>query len=193
MSVLFWLGFGLLWIIVVVQGFALLEVLRQIGFIQKRLGPRQGALIMQGIVKGGDPLPELAGSAASDLRPARWEDYLNPVFSVIVLLSTHCNVCRTIAGDLTRFAAEIKNEAAIIVLLDGKSDEVQEFIDKTQLDRRLVILDEQKITAERLGVMWNPAAVTIRNGRLGEAAIINDLDQLEALVETKEAEYAYAQ
>ena len=189
MNILFWMSFALLWIIVAVQGFALLEVLRQIGYIRKQLGSRQGALIMKGVVKAGDPLPDLVGYSALGRRSVSWEEYLNPVFSVVVLLSTHCTVCRTLAKDVTRFAAEVKDEAAIIVILEGRSNEVQTFINETQLDRSIVIIDENKINAERFGVMWNPAAITIRNGRLGEAAIVNDIDQLDALVASKEAEY----
>lgn len=189
MNILFWMSFALLWIIVAVQGFALLEVLRQIGYIRKQLGSRQGALIMKGVVKAGDSLPDLVGYSAIGRRSVIWKEYLNPVFSVVVLLSTHCTVCRTLANDLTRFAAEVKDEVAIIVILEGRSNEVQTFINETQLDRSMVIIDENKINAERFGVMWNPAAITIRNGRLGEAAIVNDIDQLDALVASKEAEY----
>lgn len=190
MTLIFWVSFGLLWILVVIQGLAFLEVLRQIGQLRKQVGPQQGALIMQGAVKAGDPLPQLVGLSASTLRPARWEDYLDPHFSVVVLLSTHCITCRAIAEDLTRLAADVSDEAAIIVLVEGKIDEAQAFIAKTRLNPRLVVIDEKGETAKQFGVLWNPAAITIRGKKLSEAAIINDINQLNALVRAEEANHA---
>lgn len=190
MTPIFWISFGLLWILVVIQGLAFLEVLRQVGQLRRQVGPQQGALIMQGAVKTGDTLPQLVGLSASNLRPARWEDYLDPHFSVVVLLSTHCITCRAIAEDLTRLADDVSDEAAIITLVEGKIDEAQTFIAKTRLDPRLVIIDEQGETAKQLNVLWNPAAITIRGKKLGEAAIINDTYQLNALVRAEESNHA---
>jgi len=190
MSPIFWVSFGLLWILVVIQGLAFLELLRQVGQLRKQVGPQQGVLIMQGAVKAGAPLPQLFGLSARNLHPARWEDYLDAHFSVVVLLSTHCITCRAIAEDLTRLAADVSEEAAIIVIVEGKIDEVQAFIAKTQLNLRIVIIDEEGETAKQLNVLWNPAAITVRGRKLGEAAVINDIDQLNALVRAEEANHA---
>ena len=189
MSVFFWVSFGILWLLVVIQGFAFLEVLRQVGQIRHQLEPQQGALLIQGAVQEGDALPELEGYSAKDHRRAKWEDYLNPTLSVVVLLSTHCLTCRSLAEDITQFVDDIKKDASIIVILEGKEDEVQEFINATRLDRSIVIIDEKKITAQRLGVIWNPAAITVPEGKLGKAAVIHDIHQLSALVHSQEAKH----
>ena len=190
MTSIFWVSFGLLWFLVIIQGLAFLEMLRQIGQLRKQVGPQQGALIMQGAVNAGDPLPQLVGLSAHNLHPARWEDYLDPHFSIVVLLSTHCITCRTIAEDLTRLAGDVSDEVGIMVFVEGKIDEAQAFIAKTRLNPRLVVIDEQGETAKELNVLWNPAAVTIRGKKLGEALIINDSHQLNALVRAKEVDYA---
>lgn len=189
MSVFFWLSFGVLWLLVVVQGFAFLEVLRQIGQIRHQLEPQQGALIIQGAVQEGDPLPALEGYSAKDHRRANWEDYLNPTLSVVVLLSTHCIICRSLAEDITQLADDVKENVSIIVILGDKEDEVQKFLNVTRLDRSIVIIDEKKITAQRFGVTWNPAAITVSEGKLGKAAVINDIHQLSALVHSQEVKH----
>jgi len=193
MNVLFWISFALLWLLVIIQGFAFLEVLRQIGQINKRLGTRLGARIMPGAIKAGDPPPELGGIAAHTLQPARWEDYLNPRFSVILLLSTHCYTCRMLAEDIPPFAKEVKDEAAILVIVQGRQQEVEELITKAKLPPNLVVIDEDQTTAKRFGVLWTPAAITIRQGKLGEASVITDIDSLSTLIYSQEAEHVLAQ
>lgn len=185
MWAIFWVSFGLLWVIVAIQSFAFLELLRQIGQIRQQLGPRQGALVMKDAVNTGGPLPELTGLSAVDLRPARWDDYLGKDFSVVVALTTRCNSCRLIAEELTGFAGELGDAVSIAVLVEGSVDEVANFLTATRLNPRMVIIDEDGITTKAFGINWNPGAVTIWGRKLGEAAIVNDVDQINALIEAK--------
>jgi hypothetical protein len=191
MQIIFWVSFALLWLLVAIQGFTLLEVLRQIGQIRKQIGPQQGAF-MQKSGMTGEPLPDVSGRRATDLLPANWHDYLQTDFGVIVLLSTSCITCRTIAEDLSRFAVNVKGEASIVAFVQGPLDEAQTFVTSTGLDRRLVIIDEKGTTARRLRVEWNPGVVTIRKQKIDQIGIINTVDQLDNLIHTKEREHVIA-
>lgn len=178
----FWVSYAALWIIVAIQSFALVEVLRQIGLIRKQLEPQQGALIVPDAVAPGSALPELSGLSAETMLPARWDEYLHARLGIIVCLTAHCTSCHAIADDLTGLAADVRPDATIVALVEGSRDEVQGFIEQTGLDPRLVIIDEGGQTLKRLGVSWNPGAVTVREGRLGEAAIVNSVMQISALI-----------
>jgi hypothetical protein len=182
---IFWVSFGLLWVIVVIQGFAFLEVIRQVGQIRRFLGDKQGVLFMPDTVETGASLPELSGQAAETLQPAQWEGYLGPGLNLLILLTAHCMSCRHIAEELTGYAADIKKEATITAIVEsreGQSEEALVFLRETKLDPRMVIVDEGGKTAKRLGVSWNPAVVTIYGRKIGKAAIVNDVYQLHGLL-----------
>lgn len=190
MNTVFWISFGALWALVAIQGFAFLEVLRQLGQIRERLGPEVGALIVPGAVNTGALLPELRGLAATDLRPVTWDDYLNTEVSAVVILRANCSSCQVVARDLTGFAKEVKAEATVVALVEGTVAEVQAFIAKTQLDPRMVIIDEGGTTTRRLGVTFDPGAVIVRGRTLGYAAIVNSVKQVHALIHEKERKEA---
>lgn len=183
---LFWMSYASLWAIVVIQGFAFLELLRQIGVIRKELGPKQGALIVPGAVNSGERLPELLGRAATTLRAVtNWDDYLGTGLSLIVCLKVGCDSCHEIAADLTGFAADVRNDSTVVALVEGSGDEVRTFVKETHLAPSMVIIDEGGTMTRRLGVSWNPGAVTVRGRKLGEAAILNSVSQLAALIYDK--------
>jgi len=46
----------------------------------------------------------------------------------------------------------------------------------------MVIIDEGGVTAKRLGVAWNPGAITIEQRKIGEGAIVNTISQLASLI-----------
>lgn len=184
MPAIYWVSYVLLWLLVLVQGFAFLEVLRQIGVIRKQLEPQQGALLVPNAVETGAPLPELSGQAATTMLPAHWDSYLPAGAKpcLLVGLTTHCLSCRAIAEELTGFVADVRDDATVLAFVEGPLGEAQDFIRQTSLDPRLVVIDEAGATMKRIGVSWNPGVVIVRQRRLGEAAIVNSVTQLGALV-----------
>lgn len=181
----FWLSYAVLWALVAIQGFAFLELLRQVGQIRRELGPKQGALIVPGAVDTGATLPELSGLGAADLRPARWDSYLGADQSLAIFLTTRCVSCRTIAEDLSGFAIDVRREAGVVVVVEGSIQEVSAFIREAGLDQHMVVIDEKGATSKRLGITWSPAAVTIKGRQIGDAAIVNSIDQIHALIHDK--------
>lgn len=182
MTSLFWLSFALLWALVVVQGLAFLELLRQVAQLRKDVGPSLGALIVPGVVEVGAPLPPLAGVRASDGGKAAWSDYLLKESGVIVLLRSGCVSCHTLAAELSNFASSVKTDFFTVAVIEGRRDETVEFIRHTGLDASLVVIDEEGATAHRLGVSFSPGAVSVRDGSLYQAGIVNNVTQVHALL-----------
>ena len=139
MNLLFLISFVLLWLIVAIQGFALIEVLRQIGLLRQESPPREDILVTLKAVKTGEPLPALAGISAEHLQPVLWQDFLPDSFGVAILLSTHCQTCRELARELPSFIAESNAAMPTIIIIDGVQKEVLEFINEMGLDRHLVV------------------------------------------------------
>jgi hypothetical protein len=190
MQTLFWISFAVLWILVLVQGFALLEVLRQIGFMRKQQGVgQQGNLFVRNPDLTGQELPKAAGRRAADLLPANWDDFLHGERGVLVLLSTTCIACRTVAEKLHGFIERARDVFAVATIVEGDFEDIQAFIKETRLDPRLVIIDEKGKTAEALGVKWKPGVVVVLGRQVDQVGIINDAEQLDLLLaEAKRAE-----
>jgi hypothetical protein len=157
MTTIFWISFGLLWIIVAILGLAFLEMLRQVGQLRKQIGPQQGVMIMQGAIKAGDPLPQLTGITATGLRSANWEDYLDPHFSVVILLSTHCITCRAIA-----FAIAIITMVYVLVTALPKTDVSIPGPASTKKAVITVLTCAENVMAASVPMPFNSAAVAVR-------------------------------
>ncbi|MBA3736265.1 MAG: redoxin domain-containing protein [Actinobacteria bacterium] len=182
MNDVFWVSYVTLWLVLLVQGLAFLEVLRQLGTLRRQIGPLQGAGVIPRAVDTGSPLPELKAIRGEDLEPARWRDYLSAEFGVIVFLTLDCVTCRTIAAELAGFAKDAPVEANVMAVVIGGVDEAAEFISKYGLDPSLAVIDPDGSLAKTLGVSWSPGALTIRNGSLGVAAIVNSIYQIDSLL-----------
>jgi hypothetical protein len=173
---------ALAWVLVVAQGLVLLEIIRQIGQIRKQLGPGQGALVLPDAIKSGDALPDLSGVKALNGQPAYWDDYIKADVAILLMLTAHCVSCVEIGQGLSGYAAKMKRQVSFAVLLEGPADEIQTFMDETKLDPFLVVIDEDAVTARRLGIKWRPSAVTVKGRAVDEAAVVNSVEQLDAFV-----------
>jgi hypothetical protein len=63
------------------------------------------------------------------------------------------------------------------------ADEARRFVDSTQIDPDIVVVDDSGLTAEAVGINFYPAALLVNDGRLGQAAIVNKLHEVDALLE----------
>jgi thiol-disulfide isomerase/thioredoxin len=179
----FWVSYGVLWLVLGVQGFAFLEVIRQIGLLRKQIGPYQGAALVPTKIDMGDPLPELTAITAEDQRTASWSDYIGAPVAMVLFLSTHCLTCRDIAEGAGPLAREVGDEASIVAVVEGEREEVLAFARETGLPANLVAIDEAGVTAKGLGIEWSPAALSIReHDTLGTAALVNDIYQVDSFL-----------
>lgn len=185
---IFWISYIALWLVVVLQGFAFLEVLRQVGYLRREIGPQQGAMKVPGVLDPGTALPELRGLSASKGIAADWDDVLRTERGVVVFLTTHCLTCVEIAEKLQGFARDLPASVSVATVLEGRQDDVVTFINRTNLDVERTVIDEHGDTAEALGIGWRPAAITTRRGEVDEhtaglAGIVNTIYQIDALIQ----------
>lgn len=177
----FWVSYGVLWLVVAVQGFAFLEVIRHVGLLREQVGPYQGAALVPSKVDIGSPLQELTAVAADEPREAAWSDYLRAPLGLVLFLSTRCATCRDVAGGLGALARELGDEASVVAIVEGPSEEARAFVSDTGLPPDLVAIDETGATSKRLDIPWTPAVLSIRGGdTLGTAAVVNDIYQVDS-------------
>jgi thiol-disulfide isomerase/thioredoxin len=180
---IFWVSYGVLWLVLAVQSFAFLEVIRQIGLLRKQVGPYQGAALVPTKIDMGDPLPELTAITAEDQRAASWSDYIRAPVALVLFLSTHCLTCRDLAEGAGPLARELGDEASIVAVVEGQREEALAFVRDAGLPTSLVAIDEAGATAKGLGIEWSPAALSIRDrDTLGTAALVNDIYQVDSFV-----------
>lgn len=183
MNDVFWLSYVALWLVLLVLSLAFVEVLRQLGTLRRQLGPMQGAGIIPRAVDTGSPLPALTGLRATDLAPASWHEYLNTEAGLILFLTPNCVTCRTIAYELDGFANDVSDELDVMAVVVGDAEEAQKFLSKYGPSRERAVIDPDGSVASTLGVSWSPGALTIEEGRLGVAGIVNSIYQVESLVD----------
>jgi thiol-disulfide isomerase/thioredoxin len=180
---IFWISYGVLWVVLAVQSFAFLETIRQIGLLRKQIGPYQGASLVPTKIDMGAPVEDLSAVDASAERPVTWDDFLGrEKLGLVLFLSTHCATCRDIAEDVAALARELEGDAEVVAIVEGPADEAQRFLAESGLPDELAAIDERATTSKALGIQWTPAALTIRRGKLGSAAVVNDIYQVDAFV-----------
>jgi len=182
MGTLFWFSYALLWGILVIQGLAFLEVLRQVGQLRRHL-PRQGALLLEDAIEPGRQLPAVRVKSLIDLRDVGWDDYLDRDWGVVLFLSTDCITCRIVAEGVSRTLRVLPTTARLFVLFDSPLEEVRQFISETRLPAEFAAIDEPGSTEKLLGVAWTPAVLLVKGREVVEVGIVNSPDQLEALID----------
>lgn len=192
MNNVFWVSYAVLWVVVAIQSFAFLELLRQIAALRRRVGVDQGASLMPGTVETGALLPELIGELVATGREAGWQDLLSNDIGVAVFVSPRCPTCHKVAEGLATLRASYRDVADVVVVVDGPREEVLTFLDETRVPTAAVIFDEAGETAKRVGISVAPAAMTIRERRIGVAGIVNDAHQVEALLLKEQEEPSVA-
>ena len=188
MTVMFWISYVLLWTVVAVQSFALLEVMRQIAAIRRRVGSDQGAAMLP--VDTGAALPEMNGIAAAGYQTRTWSDYIAQDIGIAVFVTPNCIKCKEVAEELGTLAANLRNRVDVVAVVQGPMDLSERFIADAALPRHMTVIDEEGLTASRLGINVTPAAVTLIAGSIGIAGIVNDARQVEALLDSDEAHHS---
>jgi hypothetical protein len=184
-SALFVGSYVVLWLLVIVQGFALLELLRQLHAVRletEDLRPQRGALIVRDVVQTGQPMPDLAARTFPSYELTSWSDWFPERNGVALFVTTRCVTCRSIANQLDDFLRSSGNPP-IVVIVQAEFEEVRRFLRATALQPERVAIDERGFTAGALGLEFSPAAVTVVDGCVGEAAIVNSIDQLASLLQ----------
>lgn len=178
---LFWISFGVLWVIVLTQSLALLEVLRQMGVMQTQLAERSRVLDLHKF--DGREVEELDGLAADTLEPVGWDDYLRNRSGVVLLFASRCMTCRSLARKMARLLRRHDSERIpIFAVLHASLEDAREFLDDTKLDPRLLAIDTAGSLAQSLAFDVTPLALAVEHGRIREVRIVSELKHIEALL-----------
>lgn len=183
MNIAFWLSFVLLWGIIVVQTVVLLEVLRQIGILRKRIGDEPAGLLVEGEgLDRGSPAPSLV--SAQTIQSALPANGTEKGSSLLVFLTTRCESCRRLFPAINQFAANEANVNCIVVCSNPNPypDECSAFVNELGPEITL-LFDPGQHLFRQYGVKRTPSATLVINNIVHIHAVVNNLTHLEALLD----------
>lgn len=167
-----------LWVLVVFQGLVLLETVRQIAQIRRELDFDDRPVPVSVGRLAGQPLPAPARAVWSDNGATR--------DGVLVLLSTDCSTCRSVAAGLREVVSGF-DQLRIVVALQARSpEEVTDLLAEAGLARDEIVVDLENEIGSSVGILLRPAAVVVRDGIVSEGAIVRNPRQLQQLLQNLE-------
>jgi len=168
-----------LWVFVIFQGLVLLESVRQTSQLRRQadLDDKPIPFSLGRLV--GRPLPEPAH--------ALWSSNGEPKDGVLVLLSSDCLTCRSVAAGLPNLVSRFEDLRIVPVLQARSPEELNEVLAETNLAAEEVVVDLENDYGVALGVQLRPAAVVVRDGIVTEGAVVRNPRQLLEVIEGIEA------
>lgn len=168
------------WLVVALEGFAILVLIRHVGLIYRRMPPVGARL---------DATGPRVGEA---ITPMRVTDLSEHSFQIggpstkrrlLVFLSPNCEDCRNLAPSLRSiFKSDNGSTELTLISIGGEPDENREFVETTSLE------DIPFALSPRAGALYavssTPYALLIDpDGRLAHKGVVNHLEHLESLLE----------
>lgn len=177
-------SYGALWVIVVVQSLVILELLRQVGLIARRLGPEPGALLDDDGLQRGSVAPAIDGLDLFSGRRVQsvQNDSRGDRPTLLVFLSPRCGACRDLAAELPEFARDFEDQAVVLTVCSGRREECIGLAKSTGIRSNYVLDEDQSIT-QRYRALRTPSAVLVgTDGLVRLHATPNHWRHLEALL-----------
>jgi hypothetical protein len=191
MPLLFWLAFAILWIIVLIQGFAFLEVVRQLADIREGTDSLRGPRLLPDTVSVGEELPIPESLRHADTGdPVEWPSIIGREATALVLLHPGCATCYTVSRDVRRVANSQRTGRKVIPIVSAYSPErAEDFIRETLLPKESVLVEvasgeDNDRFAKALNVNRKPAAVVLRGSKIAAAATVLNGDHLDILLDS---------
>ena len=164
-----------LWVFVIFQGLVLLESVRQTSQL-RRLADLDDKPIPFSLGRlVGRPLPEPA--------QALWSSNGGPKDGVLVLLSSDCLTCRSVAAGLPNLDSRFEDLRIVPVMQARSPEELGEVLAETNLAAEEIVVDLENDYGAALGVQLRPAAVVVRDGIVTEGAVVRNPRQLLEVIE----------
>lgn len=187
MGDLWWLALAFLAAIVFVQGFALLELIRQVAELRGEQAEVQDPRWLEDTVPVGAtlPVPPLGLRYATSPRGVDWRRVLGQEATALVFLHTSCSTCYLVASELRRTMKSIPSEWAIVpILMSASRERADQFLKETHLPTESTLVDDsgQDELPRAINLHKTPVAVLVRADRIvGAAVIFNGAHPLELL------------
>ena len=183
-SALFRTSYILLWMLTGVAFLLWFAVIRQIGVLHMRLGPRGGYAVEDG-PEPGSLVPQIQLKAADD------SDVTFPAAegeTLALILSTSCPLCEVVANAAASLIRRKDTLRTVMLIPEDSSPAITRFADGHTLPRSLVVPFPR--AAAFLNVETTPMAILLDNGgRVVSKALINSLEQLELFLVESLAEH----
>jgi hypothetical protein len=188
MDAVFWVSYAALWVVVVVQGLAFLELVRQAAQMREALQIYEGPKEQLEISYVGEVLPHSNARFAATGEPVRWQDLLGRDLSVLVVLHPGCLTCHAVAEGLPRLIATQHDGVSIVPLVEGRNLEAaRAFMEELRLDPARCVLDEEPSLSRSLNLTMKPGAVVLFGKQVSSAATVKSASQVEILVRDGQA------
>ncbi len=174
---------SLLWLVVVLQGVILVGLLRQVGLVSLRIGPKGARINDDGPALGEKvSLLELRTHSHS----SNGKEFPSPSTirnSMLVFVSPNCGACRRVMPGIRTLQAETKELVEWAVFCFGTSTESDRFRIDHKLEKVPFFWADSKIRAE-LRIHTVPFALLLdAEGVVQSKGVINHLEHLESLLE----------
>jgi len=173
-----------LWVFVIFQGLVLLEMVRQTSQLRKQADLDDKPIPFSLGRLAGRPLPEPA--------QALWSSNGGPNDGVLLLLSSDCLSCRSVAAGLRGLVSHFGDRRIVTVLQTRSQDELAQMLAATNLPPDEVVIDLENDYGTALGIQLRPAAVVVRDGIVSEGAVVRNPRQLREIIERIEPSTEYA-
>lgn len=183
METIFWITYVALWVVVAVQGFAFLEMLRQTAQLREALQVYEGPKEQTDLYRIGEELPASNAREALTGEPVRWHERLGRELSVLVVLHPGCLTCHSVAEGLPKLIISSDAETAVIPVVEGRNVEAaRAFMKELRLDPAATVLDEEPSLSRALNITVKPAAVVLHGSTVATASTIQSAAQVEVLI-----------
>ncbi|MDE0884849.1 MAG: methylamine dehydrogenase accessory protein MauD [Myxococcota bacterium] len=174
---------ALLWVGLIVLGFVVMALTRQIGLLHERLGPA-GALAQERGPKVGDAIPRLefpdimgAPVAVGGESPG--------VRTLLFFLSPNCPVCENLLPTLLKVARDEDPGLRLILASDGEPGEHHEFRARKSLEDQAYVLSLE--LGLKFAVSKLPTAILLdEQGIVRAKGLVNSREHLESLFNAHE-------
>jgi len=172
----------ILWLAVVALSVVVFALARQIGLLHERIAPA-AALMMNDLVKTGDPAPRLSVPALSGRE--RGVGAAAGRSQLVFFLSPTCPVCKSLLPAVQSSQRAEADWLEVIYASDGAGDGHAALARAHDIDPDDYVLSEE--LGRAFGVSKLPYAVLIDgDGRIASLGLVNSREHLESLFHAKE-------
>jgi hypothetical protein len=182
MPLVYWLAFALLSVVVLLQGFVMLELLRQVAELRERSTDTNEPSPLQ-LPSLGKPIDTafMLQSLTSE-SPTLLHSLLAAGSTAFVFLHPGCGSCDSLAAQLREFPNGDSVDR-VVPIVGGRSEaEASKFMERTHMSISGAFFDGGEF-AYRLGIVSRPSAVVVRNLGVVSAASVHTAEAVRRLLE----------
>jgi methylamine dehydrogenase accessory protein MauD len=179
----------LLWVVVILQGVAILALARQIGVLHDRVAPA-GALLSGAGPGVGEQSPRIELHALAGNAVTVGGRLADGRALLMLFVSATCPICKKLIPIAKSFAKSERLE--VLFVGDAEAAEQRTLIAQFDLDERCFVNGPEVGMAYRVDKL--PYAVLLDDaGRIAAKGLVNSREHFESLIVAKESGYATIQ